>query len=74
MSTYDVILSIDKSKIEILLKKGILKSSTKRDMDVYEYYVNECVLTGSKMQARTNAAEKFSTSEETIGRIIQRMK
>ena len=74
MSTYDLILSIDKSKVEILLQKGILKSSTKRDIEVYEYYVNECGLTGSKMQARTNAAEKFFTSEETISRIIQRMK
>ena len=74
MSTYDLILSIDKSKVEILLQKGILKSSTKRDIEVYEYYVNECCLTGSKMQARTNAAEKFFTSEETISRIIQKMK
>ena len=74
MSTYEIILSLDSSTIDHLLSKGFFRSSTKRDIEIYEFYVNECKITGSKMQARTNAAEKFCTSEETIGRIIQRMK
>lgn len=74
MSTYELILSLDSSVIDHLLSKGLFRASTKRDIEVYEFYINECNITGSRMQARTNAADKFSTSEETISRIIQRMK
>ena len=73
MSTYELIISIEESTIERLLSKGLFRSTIKRDIEVYEYYVNECKTVG-KMQARTNTADKFCTSEETIGRIIQRMK
>ena len=52
---------------------GLLRQSVQNDMKVYEFYMNECKTTG-RMQARTNTAENFCTSEETISRIIKRMK
>lgn len=73
MSAYELILSLDISTIDVLLSKGLFRSTVKRDIEVYEYYINECKTVG-RMQARTNTADKFFTSEETISRIIQRMK
>ena len=73
MSAYELIISLDLSTIDLLLSKGLFRSTVKRDIEVYEYYINECKTEG-RMQARTNTAERFSTSEETISRIIQRMK
>lgn len=73
MGAYELIISLDNSTLDKLMSTGLLRASVKRDIEVYEYYVNECRYT-SKMQARTNTAEQFFCSEETISRIIQKMK
>lgn len=73
MGAYELIISLDNSTLDKLMSTGLLRATVKRDIEVYEYYVNECRY-NSKMQARTNTAEQFCTSEETISRIIQKMK
>lgn len=73
MTAYELISAIDPVAIDILLSTGYLRPMTLRDVAIYEFYVNERKTNGC-MQARTNTAEKFSTSEETISRIIKRMK
>lgn len=73
MGAYELILSIDDLTLGKLMSTGLLRSTLKRDIEVYEHYVKECKSFG-KMQARTNTAEQFLVSEETVSRIIQRMK
>lgn len=74
MSAYELILSLDEKTFEKLLSTGLLRSTVKRDKDMYEYYLVECEASGSRMQARTNTAEKFCVSEETVSKTIQKMK
>lgn len=74
MSAYEIILSLDESTFEKLLSKGLLRSNVKRDKELYEYYVAEFNLTHSRMQARTNTADKFCVSEETVSKVIQKMR
>ncbi len=73
MGAYELIISLDNSTLDRLMSTGLLRATVKRDIEVYEYYINECKTVG-KMQARTNTAEQFCTSEETISRIIQKMR
>jgi len=73
MSAYELILTIEPTIFNELMSLGLLRQSVQNDMKVYEFYMNECKTTG-RMQARTNTAENFCTSEETISRIIKRMK
>lgn len=73
MGAYELIISLDNSILDRLMSTGLLRATVKRDIEVYEYYINECKTVG-KMQARTNTAEQFCTSEETISRIIQKMR
>lgn len=73
MGAYELIISLDNSTLDRLMSTGLLRATVKRDIEVYEFYVNECKTVG-KMQARTNTAEQFCTSEETISRIIQKMR
>lgn len=73
MGAYELIQTMELSAIEILLSKGLLSSNIKRDLKVYEFYTNERKTVGC-MQARTNTAEHFYTSEETVKRIIKKLK
>jgi len=73
MSAYEQILTLEPSMIDLLLLKGYMRSSVRRDLTIYKFYINERISLGY-LQARTNTAEKFFTSEETVARIIQRMK
>jgi len=73
MSAYELIQTIDASILDKLMSKGLLRQSVQRDIEIYEFYLKERKIT-TCMQARTNTAENFCTSEETISRIIKRMK
>jgi len=73
MNCYETLLSVDSGLIQLLVSKGYMRSTTSRDIEAFEYYTKERTTTGY-LQARTNTAEKFCTSDETIARIIQRMK
>ena len=73
MSAYEIILSIEKPLHERMASIGLLRSTVSRDVKVYEYYLNEKKTNGC-MQSRTNTAEHFKLSEESISKIIQKMK
>ena len=70
MNVYKIILNIDEETFDRLMRKGFLRSTAKRDIRIYEYYLQELNNGNSKMQAMTNAADKFCTSEETIQRAV----
>lgn len=55
------------------MKMGFLRSNAKRDLEIYEYYEEESLKVGS-MQAITNAADKFCISEESIKKVIYRIR
>ncbi len=73
MTVYEFILSIDKKLLQDLHRKKIIRFSIYRDIEMFDNYMierknNRC------MQSRTNTAVKFCTSEETISRMLHRMK
>lgn len=72
MSAYELILTLEPSMLDNLISKGLLRSTVKRDKEIYEFYLSQCCL--GRMQARTNTAERFSMSEDRISQIIQKMK
>mgnify|MGYP003588100414 CR=1 FL=1 len=72
MSAYELISQFDSSLLDQMITKGLLRSTVKRDMEIYEFYLSQCNL--GRMQARTNTAEKFYMSEDRISKIIQKMK
>ena len=73
MSAYEIILSIEKPLLERMASIGLLRSTVIRDVKIYEHYLNERKTSGC-MQSRTNTAEHFNLSEESISKIIQKMK
>jgi len=73
MTAYQTIVSLDNSIIEILFTKGLLKSTVKRDIAIYEFFLNERKTVGY-LQARSNTAEHFHLCEDNIAKIIQKMK
>lgn len=74
MGAYDLISTIEPSKLDILISRGFLRQTVWRDIERYEFYMNECLKGIGRMQARTNTAEKFNISEDRVSQIIQKMK
>lgn len=73
MTNYEFITTLDSHVLDALCRRNFLKFSVKRDIEIYRHYSKQCEVK-SKMLARFNTAEKFCTSEETVSRIIQKMK
>jgi len=72
MIVYEFILTIDKKLLQNLHSKNLIRYSIFRDIDIYEFYMNEKRTIGC-MQARTNTADKFCVSEETVSKTLQRL-
>lgn len=66
-------LTIDKATFDALEERGLLKSTARRDLEIYEYYAAQRNKYGS-MQAITNTSEKFCISESTVEKIIYNKK
>lgn len=73
MNVYEFILLIDKDVLQALHSKKLTRFSIFRDVEMYEFYMNERKTNGC-MQSKTNTANKFFTSEETVAKALQRMK
>ena len=73
MTVYELILTIDKELLQELQRKKYARFSIFRDVEMFELYMNERKTNGC-MQSRTNTADKFFTSEETVSKALQRMK
>lgn len=73
MSIFERILGIDETTFDKLMSSGVLRSNAKRDLLIYEYYLNEVETCGS-MQAIINASEKFYLSTEGIKKVIYKYK
>lgn len=52
---------------------GLLRSNAKRDLMVFEYYLEQCKKVGS-MQAMVDASEKYSITEDVTQKIIYKYK
>lgn len=74
MSAYEFIKSIGEETIYRLADFGLLRGTVLRDVDVYEFYMDEIEQGEKRMQARTNTADAFCISEELVGKILQAMK
>jgi hypothetical protein len=73
MTVYELVLTIDKELLQLLHSRKYTRFSIFRDIEMYEFYMNERKTVGC-MQSRTNTADKFFTSEETVQKALQRMK
>jgi len=74
MTGYELIMQLEPDVIDTLIRKGLMRATVKRDKEIYEYYLTQCHVEISRMQARTNTAEQFSISEDRVSKIIQKMK
>lgn len=72
MSAYEIIISIDRNVLQQLHKKKLARASIFRDIEIYDYYLDECQ-NYSKTQARENTAKNFGISKETVSRTLQRL-
>ena len=49
---------------------GLLRYNAGRDIEIYDYYLSEVDITGSRMQAQTNCAMRYNLSEKAIQVIV----
>jgi len=49
---------------------GQLRYNAGRDIEIYDYYLSEVDITGSRMQAQTNCAMRYNLSEKAIQVIV----
>jgi hypothetical protein len=73
MTAYEFILTIDKELLQVLHNKKMVRFSIFIDIEMYEFYLNE-KKKHTCMEARTNTSDKFCTSEETVSRMLFRMR
>ena len=55
---------------EELRQLGLLRYNAGRDIEIYDYYLSEVDITGSRMQAQTNCAMRYNLSEKAIQVIV----
>ena len=64
------ILSVSADGFEELRQLGLLRYNAGRDIEIYDYYLSEVDITGSRMQAQTNCAMRYNLSEKAIQVIV----
>ena len=72
ITAYEALLSIDDKIIQELKNKGYMRASVDRDVEMYEYFMNERK-TLRYLQARENTAKNFKVSDSTIDKMLQRI-
>ena len=65
---FSVCISAD--GFEELRQLGLLRYNAGRDIEIYDYYLSEVDITGSRMQAQTNCAMRYNLSEKAIQVIV----
>jgi len=73
MSNYDILVEIPKDRRKQMAEMHILRPMIELDLEIYEHHTMLCTKM-SRMQARLETADKFCTSEETVKRVIKRLK
>ena len=63
-------LRIKSDGFEELRRLGLLRYNAGRDIEIYDYYLSEVDITGSRMQAQTNCAMRYNLSEKAIQVIV----
>ena len=73
MTVYETLISIDRGTLEYLHKKKLTSPSIFRDIEIYEFYLNERQ-SYRKTEARESTAQKFGVSVKTVSRILAMFK
>ena len=73
MTNYEIIQKLSPEEVETLAASNVVRSNIMHELRVYEFFNSRVKATGSRMQARSDAADRFCTSEETIKRIVKRL-
>jgi len=73
MTIYERILNIDETTFDRLMSFGLLRSNAKRDLEIYEYYLEQKEKVGS-MQAMIDVSDFFRISEDVVQKIIYKQK
>ena len=55
---------------EELRRLGLLRYNADRDIEIYDYYLSEVDITGSRMQAQTNCEMRYNLSDKAIQVIV----
>ena len=61
---------VSADEFEELRQLGLLRYNAGRDIEIYDYYLSEVDITGSRMQAQTNCAMRYNLSEKAIQVIV----
>ena len=72
MSNFEFLSGLETSTFQKLIDSNVIRPTVRKEMEIYAYFNSVAARLG-RMQARTAAAEKFCTSEETIKRVIKRL-
>ena len=72
LQIYNIFFSVCVSAdgFEELRRLGLLRYNAGRDIEIYDYYLSEVDITGSRMQAQTNCAMRYNLSEKAIQVIV----
>lgn len=73
MTIYELMKSIEPSKLSALVGAGIIPPEWKRAVSVYEHYLKLCSTHG-KMDSYDLTGERFFMSDENVRRIVRKMK
>jgi hypothetical protein len=72
MTTYDLLRTIEPTRMNEFVRAGIIAQEWRRSVRVYEYFMECCKKTG-KMDAYDLTGEKFCMSDENVRKIIRRL-
>lgn len=72
MTTYELIKAIEPSKLNALVRAGIISPEWRRSVLVYDYFIEMCKTTG-RMDAYDLTGQKFYMSDENVRKIVRKL-
>lgn len=72
MTTYELIKTIEQSKLNALVRAGIISPEWRRSVLVYDYFIEMCKTTG-RMDAYDLTGQKFYMSDENVRKIVRKL-
>lgn len=73
MTIYDLAASLPPEQFDSLDRAGILSKTLRRDMQVYERFLEELARGLSRMDAYAEVSRRCYVSEENARKIVRRM-
>lgn len=72
MTVYELARKIAGPDLDRLMQAGLVNRTTGRQLQIYEMFSEQVRRGVSRMQAYTNIAEEYFTSEENVRKIIRK--